>query len=187
MGLDPALATPDTRRLTVPASVRRRLAATVYEALLLTAIAMLVGFATLPLVGPRAGNVALNGPIPLPTLPGRMISLLCLLAAWGAYCIGFWTAGRRTLPMKTWQLVLETPAGVPIGWRVAAIRYLACWIGPACAVAAYIIWRSHGAGAWACLLLGINYVWAAIDPERQFLHDRIAGSRLRRQLARKAS
>jgi len=27
-------------------------------------------------------------------------------------------------------------------------------------------------------LLALNYAWALVDPDRQFLHDRIAGTRL---------
>ena len=172
---------PDALPPTRDASLRRRLAATVYEALLLTALAILVGFVTLPSVGPRPASVALNAPIPLPSPMGRATSFAALFLAWGIYCVGFWSAGRRTLPMRTWKLVLETRRGTPVGFRMAGLRYVACWIGPACAIGAYVMLHPHGAGPWAMLLLGVNYAWALLDPERQFLQDRVAGSRLRMQ------
>ena len=32
--------------------------------------------------------------------------------------------------------------------------------------------------ALAAWLLVVNFLWAFVDPERQFLHDRIAGTRI---------
>ena len=32
----------------------------------------------------------------------------------------------------------------------------------------------------ALVPLAINFLWAGVDPERQFLHDRIAGTRILR-------
>jgi RDD family len=167
---------PQPRR--ARASVRRRLAATIYELLLLTALAILVGFVTLPAVGPRPSSVAINAPVPLPSQTGRIVSFGALFIAWGLYCVGFWSSGRRTLPMKTWKLALETRAGEALGIRAATVRYLACWIGPACAVGAYLVLHAYGTGPWAVVLLGVNYAWALIDVDRQFLQDRMAGSRL---------
>jgi uncharacterized RDD family membrane protein YckC len=181
MSPDLVLSVPETPHASTSATLRRRLAATAYEALLLTAVAILVGFAALPTVGPPPSTVALNAPIPLPSETGRITSFVALFAAWGIYCVGFWSSGRRTLPMRTWKLVLETPAGSPIGPRTATVRYIACWIGPACAIALYAALHPYHAGKWASVLLGVNYAWALVDADRQFLHDRIAGSRLRRQ------
>jgi hypothetical protein len=163
---------------TSPATIRRRLAASLYEALLLTAIALLVGFATLPAVAPPPSTVALNAPVPLPTRPARALSFVSLFLAWGVYCVGFWANGRRTLPMKTWRLALRAADGrVPTWWKAGA-RYLACWVGPACAVGAYVVLRGHGPVALALVPLALNYGWAFFDRDRQFLQDRIAGTQL---------
>ena len=80
--------------------------------------------------------------------------------------------------MKTWHIAIVTVAGAPPDRRTALGRYLALWIGPACALAAYAALHPWGLGAHAAWLLALNYLWALVDPERLFLHDRIAGTRL---------
>jgi len=161
--------------VTAPATLRRRLAALAYEMLLLAAVVLLTGFLVAPLASPGAHP---GGPLQIPDLPSRVIEF-CLLFAVGAwYYVWSWTGGRRTLPMKTWHLAVVGADGAPPDRRTALGRYLAAWIGPACALAAYVALRPAGLGAHAAWLVGLNYFWALVDPERQFLHDRIAGTRL---------
>jgi uncharacterized RDD family membrane protein YckC len=74
------------------------------------------------------------------------------------YFIGFWCHGGQTLAMKTWHIRLVTRAGLPVRPAQALLRYLLCW--PSVVVG--------GIGLW----------WAVIDGDRQFLHDRLAGTRL---------
>lgn len=74
------------------------------------------------------------------------------------YCLGFWCHGGQTLAMKTWRLRLLTRNGTPVRPAQALLRYLLCW-------------PSLGLG-------GIGIAWALVDRDRQFLHDRIAGTRL---------
>lgn len=74
------------------------------------------------------------------------------------YCLGFWCHGGQTLAMKTWRIRLLTRSGAPLRPAQALLRYLLCW-------------PSLGLG-------GIGIVWALIDRDRQFLHDRLAGTRL---------
>ena len=74
------------------------------------------------------------------------------------YCLGFWCYGGQTLAMKTWHLRLLTRSGAPLRPTQALLRYLLCW-------------PSLGFG-------GIGIAWALVDRDRQFLHDRIAGTRL---------
>ena len=101
-----------------------------------------------------------------------------MFAIFGAYSVWLWTGARRTLPMKTWRIALESAGGAAVTTRQALLRYLACWIAPACAILAYLLLKPHGHGRWAIALLALNHAWALVDPERQFLHDRIAGTRL---------
>lgn len=75
-----------------------------------------------------------------------------------AYCLGFWSHGGQTLAMKTWRIRLRTRRGTPVRPLQALLRYLLCW-------------PSLGLG-------GIGIAWALIDRDRQFLHDRLAGTRL---------
>ena len=81
-----------------------------------------------------------------------------LLIVTGSYFIGSWTGGRRTLPMRTWHMRLLDRSGSPPTLGVALARYLGALIG-----------------IGAC---GAGIVWPIFDPERLFLHDRIAGTRL---------
>ncbi|MEP7208000.1 MAG: RDD family protein [Casimicrobiaceae bacterium] len=156
------------------ASVRRRLAALVYEALLLAAVAFIAGFVLLPLTPSvsDATTVAIPGPLV------RVTSFAAIVVVFGVYCTWFWSRGRRTLAMKTWQLRLVTDEGAPLAWSRALRRYLAGWIGPCLAIATYLPLHAHAHGRWALALLGVNFAWAAIDRDRKFMHDRLAGTRL---------
>lgn len=74
------------------------------------------------------------------------------------YFIWFWSHGGQTLAMKTWRIRLVTQDGLPVRPTQALLRYLLCW--PSFALA------------------GAGILWALFDRDRQFLHDRIAGTRL---------
>lgn len=74
------------------------------------------------------------------------------------YFLWFWLNGGQTLPMKTWKLKLANPDGSPPRPAQALLRYLVAWP--------------------SILLLGIGILWAVVDKDKQFLHDRIAGTRI---------
>lgn len=74
------------------------------------------------------------------------------------YFVFFWSKGGQTLAMKTWHIRLTTCTGAPIRPRQALLRYVLCW-------------PSLG-------LFGVGIVWALVDRDGQFLHDRLAGTQL---------
>lgn len=74
------------------------------------------------------------------------------------YFLWFWCNSGQTLAMKTWRIRLVTPDGAPVRPAQALLRYLLCW--PSIALG------------------GIGIFWALFDRDGQFLHDRIAGTRL---------
>lgn len=74
------------------------------------------------------------------------------------YFVGFWSNGRRTLAMKTWRMRLLTRDGGPVRPAQALLRYLLCWP--------------------SLLIGGAGIFWAFFDRDRQFLHDRLAGTML---------
>lgn len=88
----------------------------------------------------------------------RPLTRLIAIAACAAYFAWQWQRSGQTLPMKTWRMRLETVDGR----RITAPRAL---LRATLATAGY-------------LLLGISVIWAFIDRDRQFLHDRLAGTRL---------
>jgi uncharacterized RDD family membrane protein YckC len=157
------------------AGIARRLAATVYESLVLAALALLAGLLLLPVLGttPVSGDR-----LPALTPAASVASFLVLFALGAGYCVWQTSGGRRTLPMQAWRLGLrKADGGLPSPAR-AICRYLAWWIGPACAIGAYLALRPLGHGRWALAAMTLNYGWALVDPDRQFLHDRLAGTRL---------
>jgi len=80
------------------------------------------------------------------------------IATCAAYFVCQWHLSGQTLPMKTWRMRLETVDGLRVALPQALLR-------ATLATAGY-------------LLLGISVIWAFIDRDRQFLHDRLAGTRL---------
>ncbi len=78
-----------------------------------------------------------------------------LMAVSGLYFVLFWSRGGQTLAMKTWRIRVLTREGAALTWRQAWVRYL-----------------------WALATLGLGILWALVDREHQFLHDRLAGTRL---------
>jgi uncharacterized RDD family membrane protein YckC len=153
----------------------RRYLALGYEGLLLAAIALLVGFLTLPVVAPAAGG---NRILAVPPLAGRALSASLLFGTAGLYFVWSWTGGRRTLPMKTWKMTLARADGGPVDGKAAVVRYMAAWVGPAAALIAHSALSPAGLGAHALWLAALGYLWPLVDRDRQFLHDRVAGTRI---------
>jgi uncharacterized RDD family membrane protein YckC len=130
----------------------------------------------LPLISP--GRAATATELTMPAVPSRVALFCTVFSVMALYFVWSWTGARRTLPMKTWHLRIVTAGGDPPAGKAALLRYLAAWIGPAAAVIGYAILRETGHGGWALGLLPVNFLWAVADPDRQFLHDRIAGTRI---------
>lgn len=86
---------------------------------------------------------------------GLWIHVGILLMLYFVWC---WLKGGQTLPMKTWKLRVVSDNGSPLRPLQAVLRYLAAWP--------------------SILLLGIGIFWALVDKDKQFLHDRIAGTRI---------
>jgi len=130
-----------------PAGIAKRLAGMCYEALL--ALALLAATLLLPhlLIGAFLHRIA--SPF---TLWAQVFLTLLIYFVW------FWSAGRRTLAMKTWKIRIVTRDGRVLRPAQALLRYLLCWP--------------------SLLLGGIGILWGFVDHDRQFLHDRLAGTRL---------
>jgi uncharacterized RDD family membrane protein YckC len=157
------------------APLPRRIAALAYETVLYCALVLVTGFLTIPLVpAVPAGEPGLR----MPALPAKVLSFALVFGIGAVYYTWSWTGGRRTLPMKTWRLRLVRPDGPAPDGRTALARYFAAWIGPTLALLAYVALRKVGAGAFALWLIAFNYLWAFVDPDCRFLHDRIAGTQI---------
>jgi len=104
-----------------------------------------------------------------------------LVLSAGAYFTFCWVDSGHTLAMKTWRIKLVKLGAARVPFKAAALRYLFAWgwILPALLVREAL--GMHGKLETA-VLLGIGLVaWALtafLDKDRQFLHDRLAGTRL---------
>jgi uncharacterized RDD family membrane protein YckC len=166
-------ASPSLNKIPQTASLWRRFGAFVHELLFLVAYLFIVGliFASVSGESISAGRPqVLTGPI-------AAFQQAYLFLSIGAYFIYFWIAGRRTLAFKTWQLKLLSADNGPVALKQAIIRYLATWIGPALGLVLFMLIGTRGS-AWWIFALAANFLWAFVDPARQFLHDRIAGTRV---------
>lgn len=92
----------------------RRLAAIMYDALLVGALLFL---ATIPFIALRGGEPVEIG--------DNMIYQVVLAAVIYAFFVGFWTRPGRTLGMQSWGLQLETPEGIKPTFTQASLRFFA--------------------------------------------------------------
>jgi uncharacterized RDD family membrane protein YckC len=83
---------------------------------------------------------------------------LYLFLVLGIYFVACWSRGGQTLPMQTWKLRLVRGENLPVGTGRALLRYVLAWV--------------------SLLLLGLGFLWVLLDRDRQFLHDRLAGTRI---------
>lgn len=91
--------------------------------------------------------------------PGLMRHLfqIYLFTILGIYFVVCWRRGR-TLPMQTWKLRLTGADGKLPGIGQSVLRYVLAWP--------------------SLMFFGIGILWALFDRDRQFLHDRLAGTRI---------
>ena len=97
-----------------PGSVSRRLAAMIYDSMLILAIWMLGTAALLPITG----GEAIEG-------PWMPLYQLYLLALTFTFFAGFWLRGGQTLGMKAWRLHVERNDGQPLALKDAVRRFVA--------------------------------------------------------------
>lgn len=88
----------------------------------------------------------------------RALFQVYLAAVAGVYFIWQWVVSGQTLAMKTWRLRVVGVGGGKVTLPHALLRYLVALAGGA--------------------LAGVGFIWALFDPQRQFLHDRVARTRI---------
>ena len=90
------------------------------------------------------------------TPPGWLL-WLHVFAVLGVYFVWFWQRGGQTLAMQTWRLkIVDASDGRIAGRGRSWLRYALAWP--------------------SVLLGGFGLLWALVDRDRQFLHDRLAGT-----------
>jgi uncharacterized RDD family membrane protein YckC len=128
----------------------RRLAAILYDALLLLALWFL---ATVPFIAVEGGESIEAGGGPL----YYVYQLTLLLVAYGFF-VGFWCHRGRTLGMQSWGLQLQTADATLPSLGAATVRFFAALL------------------SW--LPLGLGFFWQLWDSEHLTWHDRLSKTRL---------
>ena len=88
----------------------------------------------------------------------KAVFQLYLLGVMMIYFVTFWKRGGQTLAMKTWRIRLVRSDGGPLTTPLCILRFSLATLG--------------------LIGVGMGFFWALIDPERQFLHDRLCKTRL---------
>lgn len=135
----------------------RRIAAMLYDSLLVIAIWIIVAFCVLSAFGieeARAldGQAVVLDPLFKNTLFAAMVVSSFLFFAW------FWTHSGQTLGMQAWRIKVQNADGSAIGWRQAMLRY--------------------ASAPFALLALGLGYLYMLIDPHQRTLPDLVSGSQV---------
>jgi uncharacterized RDD family membrane protein YckC len=150
-------------------SVKRRLIAMLYETFLLLAVEMLAVALWLLVTRNSHAPLAQHG-----------LKLFLFLVT-GAYFVHSWTDSGHTLAMKTWRMRVVGRDDARLPLRTAVLRYLLAWgwFLPALLACGLLGLKDKGQIGIA-LAVGVT-AWALtafFDRDRQFLHDRLLGTRL---------
>jgi len=133
-------------------SFPRRMAAVLYDTLLIGVTTAIIGGILATLVSHLAGIDLHSG--------SRISNLLFILDLVIAFLLfgWFWTHGGQTLGMRSWKIKVVTDDGSPFRWPHAFFRY----------VGALFSWMALGVGFWI----------AIFDPNRLTWHDRFSRTHL---------
>lgn len=161
--------------MTLPAetktpSRRRRFACMMYEGVLLFGVVFLAGYLFDTLTDSRNALMLRN------------VRQGVLFLAIGIYFVLCWRLKGQTLPMKTWHIKLVDKNGNRPGVGTLLARYLLIWPLPL-AGALLVLGASRITGYSSTDLLIVvapfmGFIWTWFDQDKQFLHDRILGTRL---------
>ena len=143
---------PDTQS----PSLLRRLAAMLYDGLLILALLFIAIF----LVVIPAGLLVGWDQFDPAALRSNPLYIGYLLLVPPTFLIWFWTHGGQTLGMRAWRIRLVGMDGTPVTLKQGVIRYLASLL------------------SW--LPFGLGFLWSLFDRERLTWHDRLSGTRLER-------
>lgn len=131
----------------------RRLAAMIYDSLVVCAITMAYGFAAIGVkYGLLGATLAEGEKAQLPEA-----AILGLLAAIGLFYCFFWRKAGQTVGMRAWRLRAESQTGHNLNWPQAALRFAAANLS---------FW-----------LAGCGYWWQLFD-KTGTLHDKLSNSRV---------
>ncbi len=173
MGVGPAPGPPDNlaamaENMATP-GLRRRLAAFVYEGVLLFGVLMAAGLLFSTLTQQRHALQGKTG------LQAFLFITLAIYFTW------FWSRSGQTVAMKAWHIRLLRADGQPVRQAQALLRYLLAWLWFVPAWATAHLAGISGIAAFSSIMVMGVLAYAALAwlrPDRQFWHDAVCGTRL---------
>jgi uncharacterized RDD family membrane protein YckC len=88
----------------------------------------------------------------------RLLLQVFLWLILGAYFVWCWRQSGQTLAMQAWKLKLVGHDGQLLSLKIAILRYVLATLG--------------------MVLCGLGFLWAIVDNQHLFLHDRLLKSRI---------
>ncbi len=137
-----------------PPFLLRRLAAIIYDTLLvlpliMMSVAVFLGLHRLLIDAPATDGVV--------QLDASLVRLVALFTVMAFYC-AFWLKSGQTLGMQAWRIKLVTHSGGPPDARQAILRCLGALVSTAC--------------------LGLGFLWCLVDRRGRYWHDYLSGTEL---------
>jgi len=83
----------------------------------------------------------------------RLLQQMFLWTILGAYYLWCWARSGQTLAMQAWHLKVVTQNNAPLSKQTALLRYVLASL--------------------SLVLFGLGFLWAVVDKNRLFLHDRL--------------
>lgn len=176
----PAASTPPIQALP-RAGVGVRLAALMYDSLLLIALVAVINVIVIAIFTPSAASTGNSATLLSPAIrQGLMfpLSLGSIFSFYG-YC---WTRSGQTLGMQTWRLEVRDLQGQRLTWGLSLQRFIAASAVPLlCAMTSWLL-HPHDLRALTISVfagLAANYVWAwlplSVGAGRS-IHDQLSGT-----------
>ncbi|WP_423839164.1 RDD family protein [Undibacterium luofuense] len=143
-------------------SIRRRLTCMLYEGMLLFGLV----FVTILVFNFLSKS-----------RPVLQVLLFLVIGFYFVYC---WTRSGQTLAMKTWRIRVTDLDGQPLPRIKAIVRYVLSWMWFLPALALSYQFNLQKTEAVVAIFAGLAgwALTALLDPERQFMHDKLAKTRL---------
>ena len=132
----------------------RRLAAMVYDTLLVAALIFVVMFIVLPVYSLLTGSHDSESVV---QLDREIVWLVFLFTPMLFFCV-FWLKNGQTLSMQAWRIKLVDFSGAPPGARQVILRCIGAGLSAAC--------------------FGLGYLWCLVDRNGRYWHDYLSGTEL---------
>ena len=173
--MQPAAPTPANDQ--TPAGLLRRLAALVYDSLLLIAMY----FITMAIVGMGAlsGAAHQHAWVVLPGWYRHLVMMPSLFLVTYLFYGYFWHKHGQTLGMQTWRLQTRRADGQPLSWGDGLRRMLAALVLPTLGgTVAWLVQGSLAAGVATLVGFFCNYFWMYTNPQGLSWHDQLSRTRV---------